>query len=213
MVKLYIVRHCQATGNVLRQFQGRTDTDITDEGKAQLRLLTERFRDIPVDIICSSDLQRAMLTAAAINTHHRKGILPTSLLREIDAGEWEGKDIRTFPDIYPNESELWENAPDRFIAPGGEAMTEVYGRAEAVLRQIVSICEGKTAVIVSHGCTIRNIVCHIKYGDIKRLRDVDWSKNTGVTYAEFDGSWKLIFENDLSHLPEDKSGSFSGRLR
>jgi probable phosphoglycerate mutase len=197
----------------LRLFQGSSDTDITDEGKEQLRRLTERFKDIPIDIICSSDLQRAMFTAAAINTHHRKGILPTALLREINGGEWEGQDIRTFPEIFPEESEHWENSPEKFCAPGGESMREVYARAEAVIRQIVTICEGKTAVIVSHGCMIRNILCHIKYGDIKRLRDVDWSKNTGVTYAEFDGTWKIIFENDTSHLPEDKSGSFSGRLR
>jgi broad specificity phosphatase PhoE len=197
----------------LRLFQGTSDTDITDEGKAQLRLLTERFRDIPVDVICSSDLQRAMMTAAAVNTHHRKAIVPTPLLREINGGDWEGKDIRTFPDEFPTASDLWENVPECFRAPNGESMTEVYRRVTTILEQIVTDCDNKTVVVVSHGCAIRNLLCFIKYGDIKRLRDVEWSKNTGVSYAEFDGSWKLIFENDISHLPEEKSGSFSGRLR
>jgi broad specificity phosphatase PhoE len=214
MINLYLVRHCQATGNLLRLFQGSSDTDITDEGKEQLRFLTDRFRDIPVDIICSSDLHRAMLTAAAVNTHHRKAIVPTPLLREINGGDWEGQDVRTFPEKYPAASDLWENMPDCFRAPGGESMTEVYKRVTTVLSQIVADCDGKTVVIVSHGCAIRNLLCYIKFGDIKRLREVEWSKNTGVTSAEFDGlSWKINFENDISHLPEDTSGSFSGRLR
>jgi broad specificity phosphatase PhoE len=197
-------------------FQGSSDTDITEEGKLQLRSLTERFRNIPVDIICSSDLHRAMLTAAAINTHHRKAIVPTPLLREINGGEWEGKEIRNFPESYRDESFFWENEPEKFCAPGGESMTEVYNRVQSVIGNIASECEGKTAVIVSHGCAIRNMLCFLKYGDINRLREVEWSKNTGVTYVEYSNSnkaWKIIFENDISHLPEDKSGSFSGRLR
>jgi broad specificity phosphatase PhoE len=214
MIKVYLVRHCQATGNLLRVFQGSTDTDITEEGKEQLRFLTDRFKDIPVDIICSSDLHRAMLTAAAVNTHHRKAIVPTKLLREINGGDWEGRDIRTFPDEFPVASDLWENAPECFRAPNGESMTEVFRRVTTILGQIVTDCDGKNVVIVSHGCAIRNLLCYIKFGDIKRLREVEWSKNTGVTSAEYDGeTWKINFENDISHLPEDKSGSFSGRLR
>jgi broad specificity phosphatase PhoE len=214
MIKLYLVRHCQATGNLLRLFQGSSDTDITEEGKSQLRFLTDRFRDIPVDIICSSDLHRAMLTAAAVNTHHRKAIVPTPLLREIEGGDWEGRDVRTFPDEFPVQSDLWENAPECFRAPNGESMTEVYRRVTTILNKIMSECDGKTVVIVSHGCAIRNLLCYIKYGDIKKLREVEWSKNTGVTSADFDGfSWNINFENDISHLPEDKRGSFSGRLR
>jgi broad specificity phosphatase PhoE len=213
-VKLYLIRHCQATGNLLRLFQGSSDTDITEEGKIQLRFLTERFRDIPVDIICSSDLHRAMLTAAAVNTHHRKAIVPTHLLREINGGEWEGRDVRKFPDEFPEEARLWEEDPAHFAAPGGEAMTDVFFRVKSIIEKLITECGGKTAVIVSHGCAIRNMLCYLKYGDISKLGEVDWSKNTGVTCAEcVDGVWKIWYENDISHLPEEKHDSFSGRLR
>jgi broad specificity phosphatase PhoE len=214
MTTVYLIRHCQATGNVRRLFQGSSDTDITDEGKEQLRFLSERFRSIPIDIICSSDLQRAMLTAAAVNTYHRKAIVPTPLLREIHGGDWEGADVTAFPDRYPEESRLWENEPQAFKAPGGESMADVYNRVKNALTQIVTDCDGKTVAVVSHGCAIRNMLCLIKYGGIRRLNDVEWSKNTGVSCAEYDGGvWNVHYMNDISHLPEDKSGSFSGRLR
>jgi broad specificity phosphatase PhoE len=214
MVKLYLIRHAQATGNLLRLFQGTTDTDLTDEGKRQLRFLTERFRDIPIDIIASSDLHRAMLTAAAVNTHHRKAIVPTKLLREIDGGEWEGCDINTFPEKFPEESRLWEEDPAHFAAPGGETMEQVFTRVSSVIEKLKTECDGKSVAVVSHGCAVRNMLCYLKYGSIEHLNDVQWSKNTGVTCAEFTGGvWKIWFENDISHLPEEDNDSFSGRLR
>jgi broad specificity phosphatase PhoE len=213
-VKLYLIRHCQATGNLFRLFQGSTDTDITDEGKNQLRYLTERFKNIPIDIICSSDLQRAMLTAAAVNTHHRKAIVPTHLLREINGGDWEGRYVLNFPVEFPEESRLWEEDPAHFVAPNGEAMTDVFFRVKSIIEKLITECAGKTAVVVSHGCAIRNMLCYLKYGDISRLAEVEWSKNTGVTCAEaVIGGWKIWYENDISHLPEEKHDSFSGRLR
>ena len=40
MTKIYIVRHCEAMGNLERKFQGLTDLDISDLGKKQLKALS-----------------------------------------------------------------------------------------------------------------------------------------------------------------------------
>ena len=37
LTKIYFVRHCEATGNLNRTFQGSTNTDITELGAKQLR--------------------------------------------------------------------------------------------------------------------------------------------------------------------------------
>ena len=39
MTKIYIVRHCEAIGNVKRIFQGSTDLDISETGAKQLEYL------------------------------------------------------------------------------------------------------------------------------------------------------------------------------
>ena len=49
MTKIYIVRHCEAIGNVKRIFQGSTDLDISETGAKQLEYLKKRFADIPLD--------------------------------------------------------------------------------------------------------------------------------------------------------------------
>ena len=53
MVRIYLVRHAEAMGNVLEFFQGRTDTDISPKGEKQLACLAERFKDIDFDISVS----------------------------------------------------------------------------------------------------------------------------------------------------------------
>ena len=67
MTTIYLVRHCEAYGNINRVFQGHIDSEISDNGRRQLERLTERFRDIPLDAVVSSPLKRAYLTAQAIN--------------------------------------------------------------------------------------------------------------------------------------------------
>ena len=39
LVKIYIVRHCEAAGNRQKAFQGHTDCDISEDGAVQLGFL------------------------------------------------------------------------------------------------------------------------------------------------------------------------------
>ncbi|MDR0992806.1 MAG: histidine phosphatase family protein [Ruminococcus sp.] len=198
MLKLYIIRHPQATGNLVRRFQGHTDTDLTDEGLRQADILAEYFKSIPLDIVYSSDLKRAAYTAKKIANGREVIIDPA--LREINAGVWENLEVARIGADYPEESKLWDYEPERFAIKNGETMQAVYNRVTAALSDITKTADGKTVAIVSHGCAIRNMLCFIKYGDIARLRDIDWSTNAAISYAECDGSWNLVYMNDTAHL-------------
>ena len=63
MTSIYIVRHCEALGNVMRIFQGLTDLDISENGAKQLEYLKERFSGIQLDKVYSSPLIRTRKTA------------------------------------------------------------------------------------------------------------------------------------------------------
>ena len=64
MTTIYLIRHAEAEGNVYRVYQGQHDTLLTETGKLQAQALGERFRDVHVDAVYSSDLYRAAATAA-----------------------------------------------------------------------------------------------------------------------------------------------------
>lgn len=51
VTKVYIVRHAEAIGNINETFQGRTDENVTEKGYKQLEALSDRFRDIHIDVL------------------------------------------------------------------------------------------------------------------------------------------------------------------
>ena len=66
MTTLYLIRHAEAEGNLYRRIHGQYDSLITDNGYRQIQALKERFADVPIDAVYSSDLFRTMTTAQAI---------------------------------------------------------------------------------------------------------------------------------------------------
>lgn len=204
MTEIYIVRHCEAMGNQNRIFQGISDCDVTELGKKQLSCVAERFKDIKLDAIYSSPLKRAFKTAEAVNKYHKLPIKINNKLIEIDGGEIEGISWVDFPETRPELEYNWSVEPHKFHAKDGEPMTSVYKRSWEAVMEILSENEGKTVALASHGCTIRNIMCHAQGKPIEELYTVNWADNTGVFLLRFeDGELpEILLFNDTSHLPE-----------
>ena len=206
MTTIYLIRHCEAAGNVGRRFQGHIDADITENGRRQLELLAERFRELPLDAVYSSPLLRARLTAEAVNRHHGLPVMLDDRLMEINGGLWEGRPWAELPALFPQASADWQEAPWRFSAPEGEAMTAVYERMRRALTDIAAAHPGGTVAAASHGCAIRNALCWAHGWPIEHLNEVAWCDNTAVAVLEFDGTQpRLGLFNDASHLNEDLS--------
>ncbi|MGN0172131.1 MAG: histidine phosphatase family protein [Acutalibacteraceae bacterium] len=206
VTRLYLVRHCEARGNIDREFHGNFDSDISENGKKQLELLAERFRDIPLDALYSSPLRRAHLTAQALNRHHGLTIRFDDRLREIHGGDWERHLWAKLPELFPESSDAWAHRPHEFAAPNGETMRQVYDRMKEVLLEIAAENEGKAVAVASHGCAIRNALCWAQTGDIARLGDTPWCDNTAVTTLEIEnGTPRVIAYNDSSHLDYETS--------
>lgn len=202
MTTIYLIRHCEAAGNIQRVFQGHMDADITPNGELQLENLAERFKEIPLDAIYSSPLLRARKTAQAVNRYHQLPIEEDDRLKEINGGVWEGKPWMSLPVRCPLQSRKWLKKPWDFHPRKGEAMREVYARMGAVLTDIAAAHPGQKVAAASHGCAIRNALCWAKGWPIERLNDVGWCDNTGVSVLEFDetGRVRVAVENDNSHL-------------
>ena len=66
MTTIYLIRHAEAEGNLFRRAQGHWNGKITERGKKQIDALAERFKDVHIDAVYSSDLDRARDTAGAL---------------------------------------------------------------------------------------------------------------------------------------------------
>ncbi len=98
---------CKIHWKYRTDFQGRSNLGLSAEGRAQLPQLAERFRNIPLEAVYSSPLQRAVQTAEAVSHYHHLPIQTEEDLSEIYAGEWELKRFSDLPILYPEHWRLW----------------------------------------------------------------------------------------------------------
>lgn len=205
VTKLYVIRHCESTGNVSNRFMGHTNVEITERGQLQLDYLSERFRDIHIDAAYSSPLKRAVLTAKAATKYHDIDVQSDDELIEINFGDFENIPINEIVSMDPINSEYWSNAPHLFQSMNGESMLDVYNRAWPALEKIAKDNMGKTVVVATHGCFIRNAMCRAMGLPLEQISEIPWSNNTAVTLFEFDENlnYTIVFKHDLSHLPQE----------
>lgn len=199
---VYLVRHGESEGNTKGFFQGRTDCPLSPNGLLQAKALEERFRDIKYDAIYTSPLLRTRLTAEAVNCYHSLPITQDTGLLEIDGGVFEGVAFDELPQKYPDEFEVWRSTPHLFAAPKSETMAEVYERISKTILRLAGENKGKTIVLVSHGCAIKNALCFAMGLPLEQLEQAPWPDNTSISRLCFDNELGVSVElcDDSSHL-------------
>lgn len=205
MTRIYLVRHCEAMGNVKRLFQGTSDFDISETGAKQLEFLTERFKDIRLDKIYTSPLIRTVKTAKAIAGKREIPVIKFDGLIEINGGILESRPFSESFAEYPDLADKWVNAPHKFAPENGEPMWEAYERIWNTVKTLAEENKGKTIAAATHGGVTRCLLCRLIKGDIEKLKDMGWTENTAVTLIEVDdnANVRLVYHNDHSHLPEE----------
>jgi broad specificity phosphatase PhoE len=148
--ELILVRHGETLHNVNRITQGWSDSELSDRGREQVRLLGERVKQMQPTALYSSPLGRAMSTAQAIADATGLEIVQLDDLREMNYGQWEG---RAFLDIRTEDEELYRRwiADEDCPCPSGESHADVRKR---MLRAFESV-NSERPVLVAHGTAIR----------------------------------------------------------
>jgi len=61
-MKIYFVAHATTTDNEAKLSSGWNDVGLSDLGIQQAKEMGERFKNMKIDLICCSDLKRAVDT-------------------------------------------------------------------------------------------------------------------------------------------------------
>ena len=206
MTTIYMIRHAEAEGNLYRIVQGQHNSFITPRGHRQIAFLAERFKDVPLDALYSSDLRRTVTTAGAITKYHALDMQLTPRLREISLGVCEGM---SFGDMYkfdPVQMDNFNNDPDKWRAPKAETFAECTERIVSAVRDIAEANEGKTVAVVSHGMAIRSLLAYILNVKSRDIPSLPHGDNTAVSKLIYDGgAFSVEYYNDNSHLPPELS--------
>ncbi|NLC72483.1 MAG: GNAT family N-acetyltransferase [Ruminococcaceae bacterium] len=214
MTTVYLIRHAEAEGNVLRRAQGHWNGSLTERGKKQLISLKERFSDIKIAAVYASALDRAQDTAAILcgGENHPEFVLTEPNLIELNLGVWESQSWDYLRTLYPTESALLVEDPASWSVQGSEDFKAAAERMYKAISGIAEKHEGKTIAIVSHGMAIRAFLTyymHISPAEKSKLRHGD---NTSVTLAYYDnGEFNFEYYNDAGHLSPEISTFYNQR--
>jgi len=156
---LLVIRHGETDWNASGRLQGRQDIPLNARGRAQAEAVGHALRerlDVATFACLSSPLQRASDTLDLILA--RLPGTPRSLgrdarLMEKAFGDWEGLDMPTIAQRYPEQHAQRLAEPYTFRVPGGES----YADAAERVRPLLEALEGPT-LLVAHGALIRSLL-------------------------------------------------------
>ena len=206
MTKIFLIRHAEAEGNLYRIVQGQMDAAVTGRGERQIDALSERFRDVPLDALYSSDLRRTVTTASAITRYHELPLIKMPELREINLGECEGLSFGDLDHIDPVQMSYFNNDPMRWRAPGAETFAECTDRVYNAILRIAKENPGRTVAVVSHGMAIRSLLAYILGVRSEDIPSLPHGDNTAVSRLTYEnGRFSVDYYNDNSHLPPELS--------
>jgi broad specificity phosphatase PhoE len=171
MTIFYLVRHASC-GGLGEKLWGRTEgVCLNEHGKAEARQLAEQFRDVKLDAIYSSPLERTLETAEAIARVAKLEVTQSPAFNEINFGGWTGK---TFAQLADDEQ--WQRFnSERSVTtiPGGESFLDVQGRVVAELNRLSIQHPEQRVAIVSHADVIKAAIGYAKDTSIDLLQGVE----------------------------------------
>jgi broad specificity phosphatase PhoE len=105
MKNIYFVRHGESEGNQLRLYQS-AETSLSEKGNSQAKLIADRFTNIEVEIIISSDYIRAKQTAEYISQLTGKDIIESQLFRERKRPSIQENKSKNTPELQAIDKEI-----------------------------------------------------------------------------------------------------------
>ena len=198
-MKLYMVRHGETYHNVQRLHQGQANSVLTPKGIRQAELIGERLKPETFDILYSSDLGRAVMTADAIAKHH-PGLewIMAQQLREGAKGVYENQ-----PYGSDSEEKKRQNLPWwRFKPEGGESWVELWDRAVRFYDEIRLKHDKDKVLLVSHGGPLICLIMHLNGSVIDDIDSYKFLDNTSLSIYEPDasGNYGFTLQNCTKHL-------------
>jgi len=167
---LLLARHAQTDWNrEPARCMGWAEVGLNEAGRAQARDLGRALKGRGIELLVSSHLVRARETAEILQ-EELGGELPFVVdprLAESHRGEWETRRFSSIMREEPDEWRHYREHPETFRFPGGESLVAQQRRVLACLRD--SALDGRSALLVTHGGSIRLARCFLEGHGVDRF--------------------------------------------
>ena len=203
MVKIYLVRHAQSTGNIEKRLTGREEYELTDEGKQQVEKMTEQLENIKFNAVYSSPSKRATDTIKKLAKKNKLKIQKMPELAEMYFGIYDGYKWEDVDKINPSISLIHEKTNEIMQIPNQESTQQVADRMYETIENIAIQNKDRNILIASHGVAIEAFLRKVKKVPFTIEREEYSQKNTSINIIEYDeknNKFYLKTLNLIKHL-------------
>jgi 2,3-bisphosphoglycerate-dependent phosphoglycerate mutase len=186
MALLILLRHGESVWNKENRFTGWIDVDLSERGEEEARRAGELLRNIPIDIVFTSALRRAIRTAEiALETAEKSSvpIIKNAALNERHYGDLQGLNKDEVARQYGEQQfKLWRRSYD-VPPPNGESLKMTQERVLPYFQQEILpiLQQGKNVLIVAHGNSLRALVMALE--NLSPMQIIETNIPTGVPFA------------------------------
>ena len=196
---IYLTRHGQTLWNIEKRLQGRGNSPLTEQGIERAKELRDRIKDIHIDVIYSSPIERALTTANIIKGDKSIEVITDDGLMEMCFGDYEGQITDEVMKENPNwDISLIMKGNTELTAPNGENLAEVRDRVARTMNKIIEANRGKTILIVAHGITLKAIMYYFKDEEVNS--EVMGQATLTKVNVDKNNKFHIEFKNDNSHF-------------
>jgi probable phosphomutase (TIGR03848 family) len=158
-VLLLLVRHAVTSITGSRLYGRAGGISLSEEGRAQAAALADRLREVPLDALYASPLDRCLETAKEISRACGLRLERLEGFLEIDYGEWTGRPFTSL-----RRTKLWRElhgaTPSRPRFPSGETLLEAQRRTVDATLRLAGRHAKDTVVVVTHGDVVALVLAH-----------------------------------------------------
>jgi broad specificity phosphatase PhoE len=207
-MRLLLIRHGESTANAEGRLQGHLDFPLSEQGRAEARLLAARLGSLGIDALYTSTLERARETAEIATQRLDITPVPREGLMERDMGALSGLNHLEIRERFPDYVKARSQGQIDIEIDGWESYAEFKVRVDSTLDAIVAEHKDGIVACVTHGGVVGMFLRRVL--DLPVGRSIPFAiGNTSVSTFEvpdfemdprFNPRILLITLNDTCHL-------------
>ena len=203
VTEIVLIRHGETSWNTEGRIQGQLDIPLNESGLAQAVAVGRRLGKERLDAIYSSDLERAMQTAGAVERTGGREIRREPRLRERHFGALQGLTGEEAQDRQPGAWQAYKVRGADHDLGGGESLAAFSRRVIGFVGEVLRTHAGGRILLVSHGGVLDMAYRHATGMPLDAPRSFP-IYNASVNILIHDrGRWEIAAWGDVSHLPQE----------
>lgn len=168
--RLLLIRHAQSTWNAAERWQGQADPPLSAEGRRQAEALARELVREPIDVLLTSDLCRAVETAAILGAGRGLEPIPDPRFRELDIGSWTGLTGDEIDRRDPGDLARFQAGEPDVAAGGAESRAGIRRRVRRAAASLPEAYPGCCIALVTHLGVIRALLPGTELGNAEWRR-------------------------------------------